>query len=323
MKRILLGMLVAGMCLVLGSCNKEAEQEPQPYEALIQYMDAQEYENAYEELLKFAPEKESDLEIYENKRQSVIGTWTSVSDKNRESFVLQDDGICVMGEHELEWNVRWGDLEGDSKIEVDVKFEKEAICRLFFEWEPDYQMYSMRMGLYEEDGTCELDAEDTAYYYNEEKIEFVEITEDNFWDYFEVHAFPKWYRSAWGEVFDASYKTCFCLKNDYAQNLLIRENEAVFEYKAKQCVNDMKVDFENQIMDVGEFEEQSLRMESNVAKTAEWDGEFFIEEDCEGYYPIVFADSIDSMYIYWDNVQAYLYADFEILQARGQLVWIK
>ncbi len=320
MKRILLGMIAVGMCLVFCSCNQEAQQEPQPYEALLTYMDAQEYEKAYQELLGFSSEYKNIQENYEKKRKNVLGTWTAISDKERETFVLKEDGTCVMGKHQLDWNVRWGDWEDKLPIEVDVKFEKEPICRLFFEWEPDYQMYSMRMELYKADGTCKLSASNHVYYYNEEKIEVVELTEENFWEYFEIHAFTKWYKNGLGEVSDASYKTCFCLKSDYVPNLLTRENELNFEYKAEQYAKNLTVDLKNQIMDEGEFENPNI-YESKVGVTAHWDGAFSIEEDCQGYYPVVFVESIDSLYLY-DQVQVYLYNDFEILQARGQLVWV-
>ena len=139
----------------------------------------------------------------------------------------------------------------------------------------------------------------------EDDVAVIEITEENLLDYFEMHTFLKQHKSKYGYVLDAEEQTFLCLKEEYAQNILLRESwislEFVMEKRHKEATYGL------------------------IGNTVFFDGKFYKDEDEEtlydGYYPAMFMDSI-LMPNYQYEEGAYYYEDFSILNIKGQLALV-
>ncbi len=318
MKRSIISMIVACFFTMICACQSPLE-ENNSYHTLIKQLEERNYESTLAEFVKLVPEYADVQRVYENKKLEVVGEWIVVGDNDRDSILLKEDGTCVIGEQNLTWEIRLPkDLDGDwnTVIEADVKLQKEPIFRLVFEWEPQYEMYSMHLGVYYERGFCEFDENSKVYYYPSSAVTKVTISEDNMWDYFEYRAFTNWQGME-----DVGYPYFLCLKPEYVENILIRETQIGLEFEAQGPYRSIVVDFANKKLTIGDAHSY-YQINAKSSGTVLWNGTFKTDEDYEGYYPALYIGNSLMLYKKAENSFVVTYDDILVHKIDGQIVWV-
>lgn len=311
MKKILCVLLAVLTCLAFSSCGSEAELYNK-YKHLIDKLEDGNYQGAISEIYYLAEKSEAanadgeeteDPYITELKGLS-IGEWIpslrSVEDYGAIPFRLNEDHTFVMGEEKLSWIVL---NEYTDSVDYDVHKDGEKIYRLSIR--QDDETPRMRLSKYEEDHWYEI-----GTYYLSSDYDVVEITLDNWQEYFEHYEDVKQNRNSFNEVSSLSVYFGYRLNDAYRVNCDL-SNVAV-EYSTVYRWYNGTAD-----LDAGTYEKGVVSEHSDDAEASPRTGK--LTESADYGYGFSYGNTnIDGPE---DN--APFYDDFEMVRIAGKIYLAK
>ncbi len=235
-------LLIAGiiivLCIILSTCGKNGGE----HDRLLQMLENGEYQSAHY-YIDSLQRKEMEEGKADEKKESQIarlyGEWTlSSSYGNEDAFEtvsFDKDGSCKIGKETLKW--RMVD-EQDTYINVDVTDGESKAYRIGLSM--GNKEISLSLSKYEgEDGMTKSLGE----YKNLALYDAIEITTENWNQYFEITDEGKFGENAFGEVESFTYYHYLSLKEEYIDKFSNSLSKVVMEldftYGKKGCQVDL------------------------------------------------------------------------------------
>lgn len=353
MKKILAMILVMALCLSLCGCaflaktdNGEATTDEksegisfgsskyEKYDALIEAIEANDFEKAYSELVKFADEaagvsKPTQDEQYAELAKNAVGEWITFHEDavDVKPLVINEDGTGSYGDESFTWTVDNGsDEHFQLKCLVDGIDFKYTVQFNKYDGDKTWHCQVFVIEVIDEySWTSHHEDEDTYFdRYNKNKLEIVDITSENFFDYFEMRLENSWSKNEFDEVEGWGRNYYLFLKPEYADRLAIDDSEIKLQYTGKLVYYFCDVDLENQTIEVGEaIASQDKKDVDETTSFRLYNGysEKFPEEYCVTYFWLYSSDNG-----WFDGAEhAYVtdYEDFNIERAAGQIILVK
>ncbi len=353
MKKIIALLLVAAMCLSLTGCafllkpNTDAEtpaedtkvglsfgnNKYEKYDALIEAIEANDFEKAYGELVKFANEAEgisqpTQDEQYAELAKNAVGEWITFKEDavDVKPLVLNEDGTGTYGDDSFTWAVDYG---GDEHFNVKCLVDGiEFKYYLNFGKYEDAKVWYCLANIVENnaDGSWMTTHEDeTTYFsrYNKDALEIVDITAENFFDYFEMRPEAFWNLNEFGEAEGWGRSYYVFLKPEFADRLAIDDSEIKLQYTGDLVYYYCDVDLENQKLEIGDLipGEDKREVDETTSFTLYRSyNDRFPEEYAVTYF---WAYSGNGWFDGDEHTFVTDFEDFTIERAAGQLILVK
>lgn len=229
MKRAIALFLVAAMSLSLCACGllpNAQSKEYEKYQTIIDNLENGNYQNAIELIENMAQQdnnnSDTDTATEDTKpaltpeqiawQTDVVGTWIpnkTASEDGHPGFTVKADGTCIVDGKSYTWEI--GDAS-ETNAKIVVLDGQTKVHDLQFSVNADYGY--KRAFLYTYMDEYSTQSSEGNYYRNEDYI-VVEITSDNWQDYFEVKEVISVRKNAFDEIDQFCGSTYFRLKDSY------------------------------------------------------------------------------------------------------------
>ena len=316
-KRIFALVLVCVMCLGLFACSSKEADLYNKYKDIIDALEAEDYESAYYALVDLADKAETDENgettpettdpAIEAFKAATVGTWIpSAWDAHEDgavSFEITADGKLVMGDetYPLEVEYEYADSvdykinDGDTKLySFDIYLEDDGV------YSASLSRYLEDEGYYESIGT----------YYLESQYIKVELTADNFSDYFEEsEEYVVLNENSFGETTSFWVNRDMVLKSEYSK-VNTELSSVALEYSYVTNYYTYTANIENTTYEFGDAVEGYEASEgSSVVTFDDYNGE---NNDEYGF-------EFDSYYISDSEGTEWVNSDFGIVRIQGTI----
>ena len=316
-KRIIALALVCVMCLCLFACSSKEADLYNKYKDIIDALEEEDYQSAYLAMVELANKAETDENgdttpettdpAIEAFQASLVGNWIPRAGDADEfgavSFEITADGKLVMGdetyplevEYEYADSVDYNINDGDTKLySLDIYIdEDDAYCASF-------SKYDEEEGYYEGIGT----------YYLESQYIKVELTADNFSDYFEEsEEYVVLNENSFGETTSFWVNRDMMLKSEYGK-VNSELSHVALEYSYTSKPYEYTADIENATHEIGaEVEGYDPEEGTSVVTLGNYCGE---NNDRYGFDYI-------SYYMSNNEGTVWIYSDFGIVRIQGTI----
>ena len=269
MKRVITLLLVAALSVSLCACGllpNAQSKKYEKYQTIIDSLENGNYDNAIGIIENMAQQESgsADSETDSTKptltpeqiawQTDAVGTWTpdeSATKDGHTGFVIMSDGICTVDGQKYSWTI--GNASKTS-ARIDVQDGQKMVYELHISVNEDYgyKRASMNARLDEQSWQSTSGA-----YYRNEDYTIVEITNDNWQDYFEVKEVIKLKENSFGEVDEFWGYTYFRMK-DTCGVVNSTLSSVAMEHSSVSTCQDITVDLENKTyMPVGNVKNTS------------------------------------------------------------------
>ena len=316
-KRIFALVLVCVMCLGLFACSSKEADLYNKYKDIIDALEAEDYESAYYALVDLADKAETDENgettpettdpAIEAFKAATVGTWIpSAWDAHEDgavSFEITADGKLVMGDETYPLEVEYEYADS-----VDYKIN-----------DGDTKLYSLDIYIDDDDAYCasfsKYDEEEGYYtgigeYYLESQYTKIELTADNFSEYFELaDEYSEKDENIFGEVTSFWVNRDMVLKSEYSK-VNTELSSVALEYSYVTNYYTYTANIENTTYEFGDAVEGYEASEgSSVVTFDDYNGE---NNDEYGF-------EFDSYYISDSEGTEWVNSDFGIVRIQGTI----
>lgn len=302
MKKTIALLLAVMMCLSLVACNA-GNSKYAKYMTIINALEAKDYEGAVEEIYQMYLEDEGITEEGEGTadgedesseivtaitpevefwRERVpgeyIGYWHD-EDVELAEITLNADGTCTVNGNAYTW-----DFEKSWDGSVYYCYETNANVMIYDGDTLVYQLYpslqeqgyvSASLNAVDEEGNINWT---DGRYYNSNDLMFIELTVDNWLDYFEEVEYAEMRRNSFDEITDIYIEKCYLLKEEYGY-VITDLSDVAIEYTYQAARKAITVDLESETYVWGEV----TRTYDPYTTTSEMNGRWMYEESCYGF----------------------------------------
>ena len=326
MKRIMILLLVSAMSLSLCACGrKNADRESELYQKYRDIIDDLEHGNYQSAIDSIENMSKQDVEDTTGSVESaltpeqiawqtnVVGTWSpdkNASNDGHAGFSIMTDGTCTVDGTEYGWEI--GNASENS-AQIEVLDGQTKIYSLQFSVSADYGYKRASLYVYQDEHNAQGT---TGSYYRNEDYTVVEITNDNWQDYFEIKEVISVEKNAFDEISQFYSYTYFLLKDTYGTVNPALSTGGV-EYQYISTCQDITVDLtELAYVPVGK-----VHNTSDHNSTSEW--HLSSDANNENYYGV----SVGSFWGHDVNknltVTVWRPLNIEILRVQGTLYIVK
>lgn len=249
MKKIKL-LLCTFMLCTLTACGKSEHE----HQALLDMIENNQYQEAiqYVNDLAYEYHKENTQTVQKDSlTELLLGEWVYVESSHYQfsdfkTMEFKDDYTVLCDGKEYLWEVTYEDTSNElDYIEVKILDGASEYLRFTFNRED----YKINLGQYV-DGSYQWNS---VNFFHISEYEKVEITVDNFFDYFEIYEYVNWSKNSFDEVTSMSVSRAFTLKDEYYSRVPRIYNEVAIEYKYKTSNRNITVDWNNQTYSFGDI----------------------------------------------------------------------
>ena len=317
-KKVLGLMLALVMCVSLTACGggkENSNHEGVDHEQLLQMLENGEYENAHyyiDNLKRQDAEANKEDEEKVSALPELYGEWilqySHVEDTVVESISVKDDNTCKIGDKEYKWRVNY---EQEKSASLYVTEGESQVYSMYLNLENREQSLSLNKILEEDTGRTES----VGSYRKAANYDKIEITTDNFTEYFELVEEVEFTKDSFGDVSGLSYSQYVVIKEEYLDKVSDLSNVVVeldFTYGKKGIT----VDLVNQTYTLG------IDYELNTYEREPIKGKFYLS--LEDGFPVSYKLSNSSSYY---NSSASVVTDYrtdmQVLRVEGALYLLK
>ncbi len=312
-KRIIALALICVMCLGLFACSSKEADLYNKYKDIIDALEEEDYQSAYLAMVELANKGETDENGEETKdpeieelKASAVGTWiptlSSVEQYQSVSFELTEDGNFVMGDETYPLEVSYEDKnsisyrakDGDTRVySISISVEDNGELRV-------------SLSKYQDENS----SSHIGYYYLESQYTKIELTAENFDEYFEdLPEYVETSENSFGEI------TSFNVYRDKVVKESVGEvnnelSKVALEYSYVSTNYKYTADVANGTYELGEESEYSEPSEdTSTTEMSNWNGP---DDDRYGF-------CFSSMYIGSEEGNVYVRSDFGIVRIQGTI----
>lgn len=226
MKRLLAFILCGVLCLGLCACGSSGGSSRGEHDRLLEMLDEHEYQAAVNYInnlaYEYAQENKDPNEDEFVYTAALIGEWIAYDVKEGVTVPkveFKDDGTCLIGENEYLWEVM-----DESKTHISINILNGA-----------EQVHSLSLSKNTTNGTINANSSNIVKdkhinFYNPAHYEVVEITVDNWDDYFDNVDYYTFSTNSFGEVTDIYANSQWKLKETYYNRLWVGMTDIAVEY---------------------------------------------------------------------------------------------
>lgn len=214
------------LCLcTLTACGKN------DYEELITMLDEGKYTEAVDYINKLAYEDAKDNGTVDSKNghiEYLYGAWEysgSSNDATTYDIIINNNGTCTINGTEYLWTIN---NENDTYLSIDILEGASKAYRFELSYNKDNPFHQGYFSFYNESTTG---YDGLGFYRNRDHYEIIELTTDNWIDYFELATEVKFHKDAFGETSSCSYTEYYKLKDEYADRLNSNYNYSKIAYE--------------------------------------------------------------------------------------------
>lgn len=149
----------------------------------------------------------------------------------------------------------------------------------------------------------------------------VEITSENWQEYFELKEAPGWMLNDFGEVFDVSWLHVLCVRDEWADKVVLDASDIVFEYIYNYIDYKCKLDFAAKTIEFGEV---MWKSDTSEVQTFRLGDSYMEETSLNGYRMQCPSNTVENigMGIMQPDGEtiSYIHDNLTITRAKGTLV---
>ena len=265
MKRLVMLLLVAAVSLSLCACGQTDPriEKYENYHLIIECLENGDYDKAIDIIEGWAGEHSEDSATISSVateptkpaltpeqlawQADAVGTWIpnkTASEDGHTGFTINPDGTCTLDGKNYTWQIG-NSTETGTQITV-LEGDAEAYM-LRLSVNSDYGYKKASLAPFADGHASNILA---GSYYRNEDYTVVEITSDNWQDYFEIDEVLAAGKNAFGEFENLRSQRCFRLKD--AESIVNAGlSSGAVEYKYVSTCLDVAVDFENMTYTAG------------------------------------------------------------------------
>ena len=227
MKRILALILCGVLCLGLCACGGSGGSSRGEHDRLLAMLDEHDYQGAVNYInnlaYDYAQENKGDADTQQYVYTAALtGEWVAYNVEEGVTVPkveFKEDGTCTIGENEYLWEVM---SEGKTNLSINILNGAE-------------QVHSFSLGKNVDNGNITGNSSNIVKdkyinFYNPAHYEVVEITLDNFEDYFAEKAYYSFGANDFGETNSIYANRCWILKEDLYARLWTSQSDVAVEY---------------------------------------------------------------------------------------------
>ena len=317
MKRVITLLLAGALSLSLCACGAGV---PEKYQDVIDNLENGNYQGAIDLIetieqqdLATSPTAQALTPEQTTWKTDAVGTWSPDQEASQEGhtgIVIKDDGTCTVDGKAYAWKV--GEA-GKTNVRIEMRDGAKKICYLQIAVSVDYGYKRATLFTYMDEQSAQSAK---GSYYRDEDYTVVEITNDNWQEYFELKEVLSTKKNAFDEIDQFCGTTYFRLKDSYG-TVNSELSTCAMEHKSVSTCQDITVN----LIDMSYVPVGRVR---NTAENNETE-ELSAAEDAEGarYY----GCSVGGFVAYDVNKNAtdtvWRPMDIEILRVQGTLYIVK
>ena len=247
MKKIITLLLCLGMLTGCGG-NKHKE--------LLQLLDEGEYTKAVDYINNLAYEEAKNngtIKTQNDHMKYLYGSWEYAGSRtDLETFDIEfkDNGTCMINGKEYLWNIT---NEYDSSIDFDILEGATKTYSFQLSYDKNVDTYFGYFSVFNKENES---YNNMGYYRNPKHYEIIDLTTDNWLDYFEPVEQTTFNKDAFGETSSCTYQLFYKLKDKYMERLNYNYNQPpiAYEYSYEQGQIEVTYNLEEETFELGEFE---------------------------------------------------------------------
>ncbi len=338
MKKTVLILLALTMCVLpLCSCEAELTEKQQEkidlyekYEDLIEALEDEDYDDVMKEIEDIFSEEDDDGEDGDTDRNDggdimdtetaedpsdkyawtadiIPGTWTyyDYDTESNIAFTVREDGTCEIFGTSYEWtlgNVR--DYEDPiTYFEINITDGDAVPYQVYYRYDSDNERWYTYLYGYDHENGYYASVSNSAYDVDEMTV--VELTVDNWYDYFEYTETITPSFNAFNELSDVSYSQRFTMKSEYADRYYSTLSSYAMEYSYIYGGYYVSVDTSTYDITVNEVGYVNYERSSSISSGFSTD---YLDDDSRGYYVYINSSYISD----FDNGYCSIYTDIMI-----------
>ncbi len=251
MKKLFKLFLCSLMFITLTACGKE---EPHVHQQLLDYIDTNNYEDAIKYIndLAYEYQKENQQTIQQDSIETLIlGEWVYIENthydfKDFKTMIFKDNYTVECDGKEYLWKVENQGTSVNDLDYIDVKILDGASEYIRFTYERDD--CDVSLGQYNGDSGY---AWNNVRFFHISDYEKVDITLDNWSNFYEIYDEPKWAKNSFDEIDKLWIYRYIKLKDEYASKMPSVYNNLAIEYSAPYSQIEVSVDWDNKTYTLG------------------------------------------------------------------------
>lgn len=332
MKRVMTLLLVAAMSLALCACGQTDSriEKYEKYQLIIEHLEDGNYDKVIDIVEGWAGQHSADSATISGTvsteptepaltpeqlawQTDAVGTWIpdeSASEDGHTGFAVKSDGTCVVDGKDYTWEIGYA-TQNSAQINVLDGQSKVYMVQLSFNAERGYKRATM--STYTDGNSFTMT---NGTYFRAEDYTVVEVTNDNWQDYFEVKEVNSLSENAFGEVDKFRSARYFRLK-DTCGTVNSTLSSGGVEYQYVSTCQDVSVDVTNLTYTmVSEVKNSSKQ--NNTTGLGYWtdnNGAFYYGASVGGFV----ASDLDK----YTKSTVWHPADLEILRVQATLYIVK
>lgn len=246
MKKLIIGFLLSALCISIVGCENTEKKLYEKYKTLIDALESNDYSTATDEFYAINTDT--------NIQEVTYGEWyplPSYEENGIESIAIYKNGDCVLNDH---YSYTWSlDHVWDNSIELGINTEekKEFLIRVYKN--PDMGYHYMYLERVNGATTSEI----IASFYKAEEYTVIDITEDNWNDYFEPFETIKVFRTSVGKFSSFNIERGYKLKDEYEAKLRVDISNLTYDHTSTLIHGLCTVDIEKETYELGEIKSKN------------------------------------------------------------------
>lgn len=226
------------------------------YKELTELLDEGKYSEAVNYINQLAYEDAKNNGTIKSQSDHIkllYGAWEysgSRTDIETYDIEFKDNGTCQVNGEEYLWNIR---NENDIYIEIEILEGASKAYLFHLSYEEATQFYRGCLSIYNK----EQDSYNTiGNYRNNDHYEIIELTLDNWQDYFELDERVTYNKDAFGDTTSCTYHVVYKLKDEYMKRLNYSYNSSpiAYEFSYENGKINVSYNLEDETFELGEFE---------------------------------------------------------------------
>lgn len=282
MRKIFALICVFTLLFTLSACSSSEAELYEKYKDVILALENNNFDGAINKIENLESERNQNLSSTESAlskeetfwQQEIVGKWIPDEDATAEGYtglVINSDKTCTANGENYTWTVTYAN---ETNAEIDLYKDKEKKCKLFFSLNSKRGYKRATIGMYQDEYYA---PNLKGAYFAEEDYTVVNITKDNWQEYFEKTETITTGKNAFGEVNEFKVEMQFRLREEHSP-INFELSKCAVEYNRSSVSQKVTVDLNNLTYTLGGKVENTATNDQTstlVCRTDDNDKEYF------------------------------------------------
>lgn len=225
------------------------------YKELTELLDEKKFSEAVNYINQLAYEEAKNngtIKSQSDHIEYLYGSWEYAgtrTDIETYDIEFKDNGTCIINGKEYLWNIK---NESDTYIEMEILEGASKAYSFQLSYDKDSQFYNGYFSYFDKD---QEHYSGIGNYRNNAHYEIIQLTTDNWQDYFEIDERVTYNKDAFGDTTSCTYQVIYKLKDEYMKRLNYSYNTSPIAYEFSYENGEINVSYnlEDETFELGEF----------------------------------------------------------------------